>query len=184
MRSKKVQSSNLASNSCSELCFNHPTNQDALRNMHKYPKTSKHTINYSHQELPDHFTLQPGGTYTPSNYPLLYPAGLSWPLHHYYPPIHTHGATPPRCLIHLELLTPTEVGQWVYSSLARLQTRWHTPCLKWGQASLSSPLHCKYFRYQNENQTLNLARAQMAKKDRNVSPGNVQTRDTCEKSGM
>lgn len=64
MHSKKVQSSNIASNSCSELCFNHPTRQDALRNMHKYPKTSKHAINYSHQELSDHFTLQPGGMNT------------------------------------------------------------------------------------------------------------------------
>lgn len=82
---------------------------------------------------------------------------------------HTQHYTPLH-LIHPELLTPAEVGQWVYSSLAGLQRRWHTPWLRPGPAPLSSPPHCKYFPSQNENQTPGPARAQTAKKDVECQP--------------
>lgn len=111
-----------------------------------------HTLNYSQQELSDHFTLQPGGM---NIHTLKLPSAVSSGIRLTTSHTHTHSAT--LHLIHPELLTPAEVGQWVYSSLAGLQRRWHTPWLRPGSAPLSSPLHSKYFPSrtlsQNENQT-------------------------------
>ena len=115
-----------------------------------YICTTTHTPNYSQQELSDRFTLQPGGT---NIHALKLPSAVSsgirlttTALKHRHTHTNTHiltHSTTPLHLIHPELLTPAEVGQWVYSSLAGLQRRWHTPWLRPGPAPLSSS--SKYF---------------------------------------
>lgn len=87
---------------------------------------------------------------------------------------HTHMALHP-CISFIQKFSHiAEVGQRLCFSLAWLWRRWHTPWLKPGPTPLSSRLCCKYFPSQNENhQTPCSARAQTAKKDRNVKPRNV-----------
>lgn len=141
--------------------------------MNIHPRKHTHTLNYSQQEPSDRFTLQPGGM---NIHTLKLPSAVSSGIKADHL-AHTH----PLRLIHPELLTPARSRPVGILQLGRVTEEVAHPVVKARDRLLSAALLFStplriFSLAQNENQTPGPARAQTAKKDRNVS-------DMCEKDG-